>query len=290
MAKNQIMLTFEKKPSALYSLWKIFRSRKSRFTGIDHVPEIRTSLAGARVDPRHLESFNEICGIDQGRYLNILYPLTLAYPFMMRILSMVPFSLFKMLNTRNVISMRRGIKPDETFDINCYNSDLRIIPKGVELAVSAGLQIDHEKVWESVTTYFIPGKFGDGDMSYVAPRLDTLGVAPVLREWHLPAKHRFRFARVSGDTNGIHYWKAYARMSGFKRDFAQPIRLVAESVASLPDIDMNKPTVLEYFLKGPVYYEKNLYIKNVQTKDSSRFDLYYSGNDKPCINGLLRFV
>jgi hypothetical protein len=114
--------------------------------------------------------------------------------------------------------------------------------------------------------------------------------APVIKEWYLPAKDRFRFARVSGDTNGLHYGPPYARIQGFKRDFAQPIRIVAECVSLLPDVGMERPLHLDFFLKGPVYYESTLVLKNKKIKEKNRFDLYCKGNNKPCISGELRSV
>jgi hypothetical protein len=158
-----------------------------------------------------------------------------------------------------------------------------------------------ENVWENITTYFYP--------PYSAPILDSIDDAPIIKEWYSPAKDRFRFARISGDSNGIHYGSFYARMMGFKRDFAQPIRIVAQCVSSLPtntsgirgwleEVVANcfeplpaTETVgsmrLDFFLKGPVYYESTLTLKNIQTKNGNRFDLYCSGNDKPVICGIL---
>jgi hypothetical protein len=76
-------------------------------------------------------------------------------------------------------------------------------------------------------------------------------------------------------------------MQGFKRDFAQPIRIVAECVSSLPDVEMQRPLRLDFFLKGPVYYESTLVLKNKKMKGKNRFDLYCKGNTKPCISGEL---
>jgi hypothetical protein len=114
--------------------------------------------------------------------------------------------------------------------------------------------------------------------------------APVIKEWYLPAKDRFRFARVSGDTNGLHYGTFYARMQGFKRDFARPIRSVAQCVSSLPGVGRGSASRLDFFLKGPVYYESTRVLKNIKKKNSDRFDLYSKNTAKPCISGELRRV
>ncbi len=289
MKKEELNLTFNHKPSAMYTLWQAFRWRKSRFKAEEEMPVIHARRAGLRIEHRHLKAFYEICHIRPLPSLHILYSLTLCYPYMMRILCRreMPFSLFKVLNTRTSITMLRAIGPDEVFNIDCYNAPVRIISKGLEADIVSEIRVGGEKVWQSITTYFLRGRFGQGEKSHTPLRLAPIADAPVIKEWYLPAKDRFRFARVSGDTNGLHYGAPYARMQGFKRDFAQPIRIVAECVSSLPDVDMKRPVRLDFFLKGPVYYESTLVLKNKRMKDKNRFDLYCQGNSKPCISGEL---
>jgi hypothetical protein len=287
---NAMNLIFNHRPSAMYTLWQAFRSRKSRFSSAEKVPPIQASRTSMRIDQRHLKAFYEICHIKPLPFLHILYPLTLCYPYMMRILCRheMPFSLFKVLNTRTSIAMLRGIRPDEVFNIDCYNAPVRLVSKGLEVDIIAEVRSGGEKVWQSITTYFLRGRFGQGERSYTPPRLAPLVDASVIKQWYLPAKDRFRFARISGDTNGLHYSPLYARMQGFKRDFAQPIRIVAECVSSLPGVEMQEPLELDFFLKGPVYYESTLVLKHIKKKNSHRFDLYRKGNAKPCISGEMR--
>ena len=287
--EEAINLIFNHKPSAIYTLWQAFRSRKSRFTSEEEVPVIHASRSSLGINERHLRDFYEICHIRPLPSLHILYPFTLCYPYMMRILCRreMPFSLFKVLNTRTSITMFRAIRPDERIDIDCHNAPVRIISKGLEVDIVSEVRAGREKVWQNITIYFLRGRFGQGEKSHTPLRLAPIVDAPVIKEWYLPAKDRFRFARVSGDTNGLHYGAFYARMQGFKRDFAQPIRIVAECVSSLPNIRMARPLQLDFFLKGPVYYESMLVLKHKKMKNSDRFDLYCRGNTKPCISGEL---
>ncbi len=285
-------LVFNHKPSAIYTLWQAFRSRKSRFIFEEEVPLIHASRSSLRINERHLKDFYEICHIRPLPSLHILYPFTLCYPYMMRILCRreMPFSLFKVLNTRTSITMFRAIRPDERIDIDCHNAPVRIISKGLEVDIVSEVRAGGEKVWQNITTYFLRGRFGQGEKSYTPLRITPIADAPVIKKWYLPAKDRFRFARVSGDTNGLHYGSRYARMQGFKRDFAQPIRIVAECVSSLPGVAPDGPLHLDFFLKGPVYYESTLVLKNKKIGKKNRFDLYCAGNAKPCISGELRSV
>ena len=106
--------------------------------------------------------------------------------------------------------------------------------------------------------------------------------------WHLAPQERFKFARISGDTNGIHFCKPYAKLFGFKRDFAQPIRVIAKCIDALQELDTTGPQYLNFFLKGPVYYGNDLTMKFVKNTNNVRFDLYSENNERPCITGRLR--
>jgi hypothetical protein len=311
---DEIKMIFNKNPSSLHTGWKAFQSRKSVYSPGVEYPIIHASRPGFVINKIHLKAFYEICDIKQFDYLHMLYPFTLAYPYIMRVLCSreMPISMFKLLNTRNSIIMHRRIMPAELLDIDSYNSALRIVPKGLEMDIKSDVSSSGKKVWENITTYFYPGKFGAADPSYSAFRLDPIDDAPIIKEWYLPAKDRFRFSRISGDSNGIHYVSFYARMMGFKRDFAQPIRIVAKCVSSLPQnssiirgwleevvdncfstlpvAETAGPMRLDFYMKGPVYYASKLTLKNIQTKNGNRFNLYCSGNEKPCICGILNTI
>jgi hypothetical protein len=286
-------MIFNETPSALYTGWKAFRSRKSVYSpGVEYsvIHSLRPDFV---INKTHLKAFYEICDINyQSDYLHDLYPFTLVYPYIMQVLCSreMPVSMFKVLNTRNSITMHRRIRCNERLDIDCQNCAPRLVHKGLEIDIKSVVSSGGEKVWENITTYFCRGKFGSVDASYNVPKLDPINDAPVIKEWYFPAKDRFRFSRISGDSNGIHYGSFYARMMGFKRDFAQPIRVVAQCVSSLPIAESAGSMRLDFFLKGPVYYESTLTLKNIQTKNSNRFDLYCSGNDKPVICGILNTI
>lgn len=283
------VLSFDDRPSALLTLWKAFRNRRGAYISGDSVPAIRAERSAFQIDEGHMRDFYDICNIDPPANLHIMYPFALVYPYIMIVLSTrgMPLSMFRILNTRSSITMYRAIEPHEALRIDCYNSAIRIVPRGLEIDIITGISSDRERVWEATATYFYPGNFGEDKAVYEPPRLTPVIDAPIVREWFLPAKDRLRFARVSGDSNGLHYGSWYARLLGFRRDFAQPIRVVAQCVSFLPPIDVEKPVKLDFFLKGPVYYESTLVLKNCTMGDCHRFDLYCMGNDRPCICGRL---
>jgi len=285
--KDNITLHFNKKPSDILTLLQAFKSRKSRFESFDLIPEIHVKSPEFVIEPSHIKSFYSICEIEQTRNLHIVYPLTLVYRYLMRVLNRaeMPFSLFNTLNTRNQIILLRPIKPDEQLNIDCYNTTARKTPGGLEFDYKAVIKAGNEKVWENSATYFSRGNYGDIDRSYTKPRLESIDYPQFETEWFFKGKNRFKFARISGDTNGIHYWPGYARMFGFKRDFAQPIRVAARCVSMLPYLIPDKPGELDLFYKGPVYYDNKLTMKYQSSGSVNRFDLYCGGNEKPCIAG-----
>ena len=173
---KNVILNFNKKPSDVLPLLQAFKSRNSRFNPEETIPEIHVIRSDFRINPAHLKSFNTICGIDPTPHLHILYPFTLVYPYLMRVLCRgeMPFSQFKILNTRNRIIMFRPITPDEQLQIDCYNSVVRIIPKGLECDFKAEIYTGTEKVWENTVTYFVPGKFGEIEPSYTQHKLPPL--------------------------------------------------------------------------------------------------------------------
>ncbi len=285
---DKIVLNFNSKPSLVVSLFKAFQSRKSRFISKESIPEIHVKSSNFQIKPSHLELYNTICEVPSTETIHLIYPFTLVNPYLMRILCReeMPFSQFKLLNTRNRIKMIRVIFPDEIFQIECFNSAVRIVKKGIEFDFNATLSVDAEKVWEITSTYFIPGNSGDEENSYIQPRLESINNSSEIKEWIIKAENRFKFAGVSGDTNGIHYSSIYARMFGFKRDFAQPIRVLSQCISNLA-IDPEKPVELLFFIKGPVYYNSILKLKNQTGFNSNRFDLYCGSNERPCISGEL---
>jgi hypothetical protein len=167
---------------------------------------------------------------------------------------------------------------------------MRVISKGIEIDVVSEVRTGKEKVWDNVMTYFAGGKYGESQIFSVPQKLGAIQNARLINEWHLPAANRFRFARISGDINGIHYSSLYDRMLGFERDSAQPIRVIARCISCLPGLRMDRPLRLDFYLKGPVYYESTLILKNQEILNGNRFNVYRKGNDKPCIEGKLSTV
>lgn len=285
---NTIKLHYNKRPSALANLARAFGTFGRGRNG--EPPRICVTRATVPPAPEHIQSFHEICETADRDELHLLYPLTHAYPLLMRLLShrRMPFSMTQVLNTRTVITQTRGIAPTESFSLECVNGPWRAAHKGLELDVTVDLKTGEETCWTSVVTYLIRGAKGaEASLPVTPPRFAPLAEAAVLAQWTLEPKHRVRFAWHCGDSNGIHMAGWYARLFGFERDFAQPIRVVARCVDALPLADLPWPRRLEFHLKGPVYYGRTLSLSGAPDGDQHRFELHINDEPRPCILGAI---
>ncbi|MBC8438879.1 MAG: hypothetical protein H8D87_04255 [Deltaproteobacteria bacterium] len=287
IAKKELLL--KKRPSAIHTLYNGFR--KGKFKG-----KIRTEWSNMVavwpdivLNRKHLNDFTDLCGLERSDRLPILYPFSLLYPLNLWIISQkeIEVPMFKMLTLRNSTVMYRDISVGEKLRITSLMKGRRFVRKGMEFYIESTIQSNDESVWKNTSTFFVPGMLGEEDTTFTSSGLETIPEAETLSEWFLPAKNSFRFARIMGDSNGIHYSKWYARMMGFKRDFVQPIKVSSKCIDCLPKLLGDGPLLLELNFKGPVYYESELVLKNVGTENSNRFDLYTLSNDRPCICGKL---
>lgn len=286
-SKHPVQLDIKKSPSSLMTLWHAFASQKHTYKPGQTLPGIELNRTGIHIDQKHLSTFKQICGYQHSSNISILYPFAMVYPYILRVLShnTIPLSIFRSLNTRSQLVMHRQIDINDTLDLRIRLSDYRVVEKGIEIDVTASIYTDNSLAWESVFTYYYRGRYGQADDSFKPPRLDPIRNGVMSGQFHIEAKNGFRFARLTGDTNGIHYNSLYARMLGFKGAFAQPLRSVSKCLQSMPENGPEMPVLLKLFYKGPVYYNHRLTLMHVSQDKSFRFDLHSEDDDRSCICG-----
>ncbi len=287
MVENELTLHFHRRPNALLSIALALYGISTDFKMSDGVPKIRAVWEGVKTDPDHLRDFGEVCGLPpHGEFLYPLYPLTFIYPLVLRLLGhkKAPLSVFRMLNTKLQVTSHCRIGVHEPLRVVSETGSPRIVPKGLELDLSSTVQVDQETVWESLHTFYYRGKFGEGNPSYSdQPELPAISEPKTLAMWYLPDGIGFRFARISGDSNGIHYSSSYARLQGFKRDFAQPLLILSKSMSCFSDVDPSRFRLLALF-KGPVYYRSNVSLRGMSSGEGIRFDIYCEDNPRPSLS------
>jgi len=251
------------------------------------VPKIRAVWEDVKIDRDHLKNFGEICGLpSHGEFLYPLYPLTFIYPLVLGVLGhkKAPLSVLRMLNTKLEVASHRRIGVRETPRIISETGSPRIVPKGLELDLTFSVQADHETVWESLHTFYYRGKFGERNSSQSdQPELSLVSEPETAASWYVPDGIGLGFARISGDANPIHYSSLYARLQGFKRDFAQPLLILSKSLSCFSDFDPSRFGLLAWF-KGPVYYGSNVSLKGVSSGEGIRLDIYCEDNPRPSLS------
>jgi hypothetical protein len=285
-------LIIKKRPSTIGTFYNAFKTKKHKVSSVGKISAIEGVWDNIRLRENHVKKFNRMCGLKDIEFLNILYPFTMTYPLNLYLISNkeLHVPMFKMLTIRNTTVMLRGIKSNERLLLTSKSDGYNIIKNGMEFYMDSKIQSSGETVWENRSTFFIPVKNQEADKSYKPFRLKQIPGAKVVKKWLLPAKNGFRFAKVMGDSNAIHFSKRYAKKLGFKRDFAQPVLVSSKVVEDLPEISGDGPLKLDLFFKGQLYYNSELTLKNVSENRSRRFDIYCQGNDRPCISGKLERV
>jgi hypothetical protein len=288
---KSIDLFYKKSPSIKATAFLALLNRSSRFDAEAPFPQITTQQKAVTIDRRKLDEFNRICGIKMSNKLPAIYPFALIYPLLQRMLARkeAPMSLFVVLNNRMQALQHRAIGIDETLDIYCSIAGHRIREKGLEMDIASVIKSNGIAVWENIQTFYYRGKFGAQDENYQPPHCEEIPVpdADETARWFLHAGIGHRFSKVCGDGNPIHYWKTYARLLGFKRDFAQPLLVLGSAFTHLLK-DEGDRISLDISLKGPVYYENTVILKSKDINGTKRFDILCGDNPLPCICGALK--
>ncbi len=287
MMEKQLHLN--SRPSALGTLMHGFRTGKHRIKELGKLPQLGAIWNQVTLKSTEIRAFEKICNLKKSETLPPLFPFTLLYPINLRILSQkeAKIPMFKMLTVRNSTLIHRETRIDETLDITSQITGQVFYEKGTEFYMKSILFSNVEVVWENTSSFFIPGRPDKGKTDYSPPKLLPLVDGEIIAEWFQPAENRFRFTRLMGDSNGIHYNSRYAKALGFKRDFSQPIRPASKALDQLPMLPGIGPLQLDLHFKGPAYYNNRLIQKNFSTSSSHRFDLYCGDEERPCITGKL---
>jgi hypothetical protein len=263
---------------------------KWRFSGMKDYNEITAIWKNAKVYMPHVDAFYKLCQLDRYEMLHPLYPASLVFPLIMRILAhkKAPLTIFKTLNTRLQVYCYKPINHQSIMQIKCKTNELRIMRKGIELDLKTKIFVDDECVWECLHTFYYRGLYASSKPEKnTLPVLKDISNAPDICTWYLPENIGRRFVSVSGDSNGLHWSKLYAKIYGFKRDFAQPLHILPfalDQVLNFYDTPLKK---IDIQFKGPVYYNHYVRVNGVQNDEQIRFNIYSEGNNKPCMVALL---
>jgi hypothetical protein len=268
---------------------------RKRFKKGDTFPKIDITRRGFKIDEKHLSEFQKMCGWDDSEYMPFIYPLVVVFHYHLGIFAHrnFPWSLRMLLGLRNHVVQRRRIKVGETLDLSARTLGLRVGLKGLEFDIHTRISSGGEAVWESVHVYYLRGNFGGRDIRPVADYLQPLDSSEFQVSWDAPSAGGLEFARLSGDLNPAHYFKPWARLLGFKRDFCHTQRIISDCIQRLPnasDVMDLESLRLDIAFKGPVYYGSKLMIRGAGNSNGIRFNLYSGTTDKPAMPGNIQEI
>jgi hypothetical protein len=254
-------------------------------------PPLRARWIRHRIDRRHLAEFLRVTGLASDRGVPLLYPHVFGFPLQMAILThpAFPIPLWRALQIRNHLLRRRPIGGDAVLDLETAVAGQRILDKGAEVDLHTTVRAGEELLWESLTTIYYRGRFGEAGVASPLSRAPEVG-GELLARWRTSSGAGWRFGRLTGDYNGVHWSRRYARMFGFRRDFQHPQLVLGQCMARLRAFDPARGERLDAWLKGPVYYDSDASLRATMEPDGVAFALNVQGEDRPAIVGRYRAV
>lgn len=292
MASDTITLDFTKKPSPLASYGKLIAGKRKGLKPGESLPSISARWADVEIDPLNLKSYNRSCGLDDSEFLPLLYPHIIAAPLHLSMVSHPAFPLKMMgsIHLSNHILQHRRLRVSEKIDIDCFLGGKRNVEKGLEFDIETKVSVKNERVWESITTALIRGRFGEEEKGSDRAKLSMTEDAVFLAEWAVPAGTGRRYAGITGDFNPIHLFPLTAKLFGFKRDIAHGMWSLANAVGRLDMSIDDRPVRIDAAFKGPMFMANTARLHSRSDESGRKFDVYCSGNPKPVICGDIRWV
>jgi len=281
----EVNLKFRRRPSVFaYHLRALHPSPGVRGEGTT-VP-IRATWTRHRIDRQQLAQFLALTGLRAEHGLPMLFPHVLGFPLQMVLLThpRFPVPIWRILQVRNHLVQHRPIATDAILDMETVMAGQRILEKGVEFDLQTRISEGTELVWESVNTFFARGRYGQSSAVPPSVRMPVQGHTMAAR-WTTTTRSGWRFAALSGDYNGIHYWSWYARRMGFQRALLHSQLVLGQCMARLDVRRTTGSERLDTWLRGPVYQGADVHLLVSATEQGTDFQLIPDGERRSAIVG-----
>jgi len=128
-------LHFTQRPSNLGLFLTMVRNSRAHRSPPEAALGLRASWHDIRMGQGYLRAFHAACGLDVDDGITLLYPMTLAYPLIQRMLSdpAAPMPMFRVLNTRMQMQQYRPLQPADRPSIDMNVAAIRRVAKGLDL-------------------------------------------------------------------------------------------------------------------------------------------------------------
>lgn len=280
---------FSRPPSAIAYMAGAFLPRAKRST--QAIPPLRATWSPATITPGVFADFTRSTGLRDQTTLSVLFPQTWGFRLQMAVLTSraFPLPIWNALQVRNHLLLHRPIAPSETLCLETRVAGQRALDKGLEVDLHTTVRSGGELRWEGLTTCFYRQRMRGNDIP--SPLASSPAVPDdELARWSGSSRGAWRFGRLTGDFNGVHWSDAYARRFGFAGAFHHPQRVIGQALARM-DISRNAPAQrLDVWLKGPVFYDREIVLHGATSADTAQFALAHTGEKRSAIVGQWRAV
>jgi hypothetical protein len=278
-------LRFDRPPSALRYMLGAFLPGAG-FDPAAGVPRIAAAWTNAAIPPHRLADFVQLTGLRDAESLSILVPQVWGFRLQMALLThrMFPLKIWTALQVRNHLLQHRQLRRDEAFAFDTRVTAQRALDKGIEVDLHTTARVGADLAWEGLTTFYYRRRLNGTDAR--SPLAASPSVAQdELGRWRGATGSGWRFGRLTGDFNGLHWSSAYARRFGFRRAFYHPQRALGECLAHLNLPLDTAAQRLDAWLKGPVFYGSELALRGAARDGGFEFGLSAAGDERPAIVG-----
>ena len=266
-------LSFETPPSV--SLARVFLKRGR---GVE-IPRIEAS---ARSLPGDAAAYAAICGFASASPLPITWPNVLTAGLQRAVLTSAafPLRLLGIVHTRQVITRKRHISPDEALSGSAWVEGFRPARSGGEFDLTVVVRAGEEEVWR-ILSRDLPGH-GERRASPEEPAFKRTRSV----RWRLPADLGRRYAAVSGDYNPIHWSWITARPFGFSRAIAHGWWTLARALAEL-DGDLPEAVTVSARFRAPVPLPSTVTFESgtFESGSGERGHRFVLLRGQPCLTG-----
>ncbi|WP_155248805.1 MULTISPECIES: acyl dehydratase [Bradyrhizobium] len=238
---------------------------------------------GVRIGGSHEASFHQATGRDARC---VLYPHVLGFRLQMALLThpAFPLPIWNALQTRNRLVRHTPLDHGSEYDFETGIGGHREVEKGIEVDLHTRLVSGDRCDWESTITYFYRGRFGPAEVNCPQPALPDLSAAVEVAKFQTPGSGRWAFGGLTGDYNGIHLWRCYARRFGFPTAFMHPQRAAGLCLDRLGQLG-GEPGTLILWIKGPVFYDADAILIALRKPDALDFGLSLAGDARHALMG-----
>jgi acyl dehydratase len=214
----------------------------------------------------------------------VLYPHVFAFPLQMVVVThpAFPFPIWRMLQIRNHLVLHRPLPPDALVDVETRVVSDRILERGVEVDVRTEVRSGEGLLWEGLVTFYFRGRAGTPGVPSPLARAPAVG-GDVEAEWDAPAGGGLRFARLTGDFTGIHWWNGYARRFGFGQALLHSQFVLGRTMACLPPPGPGPAQRLDAWLKGPVPYGSRVHVRASRDAGGLVFAAHVGADARPAL-------